>query len=186
VKKIIYSILICLCVNSTLYAAEKTAVISRDTNLFAKPFKDADVLAELSSTTAITIVKRKGGWYQIKTPDKQGWVRLTYVRLDRKKNKNQGSDSGSNVGELLTGLATGREKSDEVSSATAIKGLSEEELQNAEPDVDALNSLDNFAVDESSDNSTGLQTRNIDFVDSTGHAIKPQSDVKNTSDEEEL
>jgi len=184
VKQLFYSALILLMMNSSAFAAEKMGVISRDASLYAKPFKDADTIAELPATTAIVILKRKGGWYEIKAADKQGWVRLTRVRLNRKGNANQESDSG--VGELLTGLATGRGKSNQDTTATAVKGLSEEELRSAQPDQDALNSLDSFAVDSDASGDSGLQTRQVDFQETANKdGADTQPPARNTTDEED-
>lgn len=173
-RKLLYlSSLIFVCLTSSLFAADKSAVVSRDTSLFSKPFKDADTITSLSAQTAIIILKRKGGWYEIKTDTQQGWVRLTHVRLAKKERAQQ--DADNNVGEILSGLATGREKSDQSTTATAVKGLSEEELRNAKPDVDALNALDNFAVDEKTDNDSGLQTRKIDYLAGDGPTAKAET-----------
>ena len=95
------------------------------------------------------------------------------MRLARKNKAQQ--DPDNNVGEILSGLATGREKSDQATTATAVKGLSEEELRNAEPDVDALNALDNFAVNENADNESGLQTHKVDYLAGDGPEIKKTS-----------
>ena len=93
-------------------------------------------------------------------------------------------DADNNVGEILSSLATGREKSDQSTTATAVKGLSEEELRNAEPDVDALNALDNFAVDENTNNESGLQTRKIDYLAGDGPEVKKAT--PNEEEEDEL
>ena len=182
-KQLLYSALILMTVSSSSFAADKMGVISRDASLYAKPFKDADTLAELPATTAITVLRRKGGWYEIKATDKQGWVRLTRVRLNRKGGTSQESDSG--VGELLTGLATGRGKSNQDTTATAVKGLSEEELRNAEPDEDALNSLDNFAVGDEANDNSGLQTRQVEFQTTTKQDSNSQAPVRKSDDEED-
>ena len=171
-EKIFYFLFL-ICVTPQLFATDREAVISRDTELFSKPFKDAETITELSTQTVIIILKRKGGWYQIKTDTKQGWVRLTHVRLARKNKAKQ--DADNNVGEILSGLATGREKSDQITTATAVKGLSEEELRNAEPDVDALNALNDFAVDENTNNESGLQIRKIDYLAGDGPEVKKAS-----------
>ena len=178
----IFYFLILICITPQLFAADKAAVISRDTELFSKPFKDAETITELSTQTAIIILKRKGGWYQIRTDSKQGWVRLTHVRLARKNKAKQ--DSDNNVGEILSSLATGREKSGQSTTATAVKGLSEEELRNAEPDVDALNALDDFAVNENTDNESGLQTRKIDYLAGDGPTAKEKPTNKNEEGDE--
>jgi len=183
-KQIFYSVLALLFMSSTVFAAEKAGIISRDASLYAKPFKDAEILAELTATTALVILKRKGGWYEIKTTNKQGWVRLTRVRLNRKTNTNQEGSNG--VGEILSGLATGRGKSSQDTTATAVKGLSEEELLNAKPDIDALNALDDFAVDSNNSNDSGLQTRQIDFQTPTASSSKaPPPKPESSFDEDE-
>lgn len=160
-KKLLLTSLALLILSSPLIAAEKAGTISRDATLYAKPFKDADAIAALPAATAILILNRKGGWYEIKASDKQGWVRLTRVRLNRKGGTNEEDSSG--VGELLSGLATGRDKTTQDTTATAVKGLSEEELLNAEPDEEALSKLDNFAASGEASDDSGLQTRQIDF-----------------------
>lgn len=167
------------------HAADKSGIISRDASLYSKPFKDADVITELTANTAITLLRRKGGWYEIKTTNNQGWVRLTRVRLNRKAGQGTTNDDNSGVGELLSGLATGRGKSSEDTTATAVKGLSEEELRNAEPDEEALDSLDNFAVTDEANTDSGLQTRHIDFQPGTGESPDDTAPKAETTTEEE-
>ncbi len=182
-KQLFYTALVLLLLSSHVIAADKLGVIARDATLYKKPFKDADSITELSATTAILILKRKGGWYEIKAADKQGWVRLTRVRLNRKASANQETNSG--VGELLSGIASGRGKSSQDTTATAVKGLSEEELRNAEPDVDALNALDSFAVSNEAEDDTGLQTRQIDFQPNTAQSTETKPSSPTTSYEED-
>ena len=183
-KFILYSILVLILAAPHLQAADKAGIILRDAKLYAKPFKDADTLAQLPATTTIIILKRKGGWYQIKSSDQQGWVRLTRVRLNRKAGSKQENNSG--VGELLSGLATGRGKSSQDTTATAVKGLSEEELRNAEPDEAALNALDNYAVTDDTNDNSGLQTREIDFQPGTAQAPAiPGTSTKSDAEEDE-
>jgi len=188
VKLRLYSAIIILAISSSAIAADKLGVISRDANLYDKPFRDSTVIAELPTATAITILKRQGGWYQIKATEKQGWVRLTRVRLNRKNNNQPESDNEteSGVGALLTGLTTGRGKSSQDTTATAVKGLGEEELRNAEPDEDALNSLDSFAVDSSESGDSGLQTRSVDYLPTENKKVTaPSAKPINEEEEEE-
>ena len=184
-KKVVYIIsLFFVCLAPQLFAADKAGVISRDTELFSKPFKDSEIISELAAQTAIVILKRKGGWYEIKTEKQQGWVRLTHIRLARKANTKQ--DTDNNVGEILSELATGRDKSDEVTTATAIKGLSEEELRNAEPDVEALDALESFAADENIGNASGLAARKVDYLEGDGpNGKKETANSTETNDEDE-
>lgn len=183
-RKQLYFSLVLLILSPNLIAADKAGVIVRDASLYTKPFKDADIISEISATTSILVLKRKGGWYEIKVTDKHGWVRLTRVRLNRKNNS--ADQQGSNgVGELLISLATGRDKSSEDTTATAVKGLSEEELRNAEPDVEALNALDDFAVSDDNGENSGLQTRQIAFQSDITKPSKTISPTVNIDDEED-
>src|SRR5690606_2336037 len=53
----------------------------RAENLLAKAASDAAVVAPLAANSAVTILGREGGWYQVKTADgKTGWVRMLSVR----------------------------------------------------------------------------------------------------------
>jgi len=147
VKKILYALILCGLVIGQLAASGKPGYIKRDTSLYAEPFKDAEVLVSLPVNTGLSIIKRKGGWYQVNANDQTGWVRLVTVRLGKVRTSESGSSGGDAI-ELLGGLATGREKSSEVTTASAVKGLGEEDLRDATPDTDAIDELDEFAADE--------------------------------------
>jgi hypothetical protein len=143
--------------------AEQYAVTLRDTGLRDGPYRDAVELRRLPSDTRLQILERKGGWYQINFEKHTGWVRLTGLRLERRKpGKNKAKGKGKTgapgqqkkigkldtLGEALTGglFSTGHGSSSEVTSTTGIRGLDAEQLDNASPDPEAVNALDNFAV----------------------------------------
>jgi len=56
-------------------AGENGATIKSD-NLRAAPFSDATTLATLSAGTRVEILKKDGGWLQIKTLKGSGWMRM--------------------------------------------------------------------------------------------------------------
>jgi len=191
VKQFFYAIILFCVFTTQLSAAGKPAHISRDTSLYAKPFKDSQILASLPINTNLSIIKRKGGWYQVSTADNTGWVRLVAVRLGQVRSADGDSSTGDAL-ELLSGLATGREKSSEVTTASAVKGLGEEELRNATPDTDALDELDEFAADEQAGQEAAEQAglKPVDIAlpeakkkDKATPPASPNTDTDNGEDE---
>lgn len=126
----------------TSHAAEVAHII-RDTELKAEPFSDAAGIARLKANTRVSKTERKGGWYQITFKDKQGWVRMTSLRLgeaDRARGK-------SGIGSTLRFLGTGRSGTSDVTVATGIRGLDAADVANAKPDHGALKRLKQKKVD---------------------------------------
>lgn len=191
------TLLACLLVG-TLAVVGQNALTIRDTTLRDAPFNDANVVGKVSANSAVKINKRKGGWYQIKADAGKGWVRMTSLRLDRfghrgnkgkgKANKNkaaaglgQAVGRGESLGDLLTSslFSTGRGKSDQVSAATGIGGLSEAQLKDAEPDPEAVEKLDSYAVsDETAQlfaDKVGLLSQKLDYFEAGATTGKDKS-----------
>lgn len=193
------TLLACLLVSQLAFAGQSALTI-RDTTLRDAPFNDANVVAKVPADSPVKINKRKGGWYQIKADSGKGWVRMTSLRLDRfghrgnkgkgkaNKNKNKAAEdlgqalgSGESLGDLLTSslFSTGRGKSDQVSAATGIGGLSEAQLKDAEPDPEAVEKLDGYAVsDETAQlfaDKVGLLSHNLDYFEAGATTGKDKS-----------
>jgi hypothetical protein len=105
--------------------AEPGALL-KATELRAKPFGDAEVLAELNAKDSVDILARKGAWANVKAGDKTGWVRLLVLRTG----SGQRGDAG--VGALASVFKTGSSGN---TVSTGVKGLSEEKLKEAAPDA---------------------------------------------------
>jgi hypothetical protein len=138
-------------------SADQYAVTLRDANLVAKPFRDAESIGSITSDTRVLILKRKGGWYQVKNNAQTGWVRLTSLRLKPGKgpeNKGKASAPGQQkkagsldtLGEALTGGLFTTGSSSNVATTTGIRGLDEEDIGNAEPNEKAPELLAQYAV----------------------------------------
>jgi len=128
----------------TLFAAipvqaEEGATLLRDTQLRSEPYSDASVITTLKSHSTLTILQRKGGWYQARTTSQQlGWVRMSAIRLGELKSGNNG------LGETLRFLNSGRSGSSGVTVATGIRGLDSADVANAKPDHQAVKRLERF------------------------------------------
>lgn len=116
--------------------AEEGATLLRDSELRSEPYSDARVITELKSHSTVTILSRRGGWYQARTAARQtGWLRMSAIRLGELRSGSSG------VGETLRFLSTGRSGSSGVTVATGIRGLSAADVANAKPNHQAVNRL---------------------------------------------
>jgi hypothetical protein len=119
--------------------SHQTGVIIKPAQLMAKPYSDAKPLHSLAKDTKVNIIKRKGGWYQIKSNKLTGWVRMMALR------KNPGTNKTGSLQDSLS-LATGRMGSGNVAATSGIRGLDEENLKAAKNDNEAVKQLENFAI----------------------------------------
>jgi len=86
------------------------------------------------------VVKRMGGWYEVKAGGKQGWVRMWLLRFSTQVS------GGAAARENVAVLKSGRAGSTYTTATTGVRGLSEEELKNAQPDPAAVQALEQLAV----------------------------------------
>lgn len=109
----------------------------RASDLRAEPYSDAARVARLADHAPLNVLQRKGGWYQVKTQAAAtGWVRMGAVRFANAST--QTAESGW--------LNTGRSSARWSTATTGIRGLSEEDLQHAAPDMQAVHSLSQYQV----------------------------------------
>ncbi|MGZ3172175.1 MAG: SH3 domain-containing protein [Croceibacterium sp.] len=164
-----------LCVVTSPAVAESGAVIRAD-ELKAMPFIDAATSARLPANQPVTIVSRKGGWIEVEANGQTGWVRILNVRLAAGSSPAPGQ-ANVPAASLLRTNSSGK------TVTTGIKGLGEEDLQNAAPNPAQVAKLAEFAVpaSEASANAqaSGLVEQQVDFVDDKGKTVaKPKAKKK--------
>ena len=133
-----------LVVAALVYAAGETGVALKADGIKSEPFKDADTVGNLNKGDTVQIVTKKGGWLRIKAPGGAGWVRMLSVK--------RGAGGGSNAASELGGIAamsTGRAGTGQITSATGVRGLSEEDLKAAKFDAAELSRAQGNAVSAS-------------------------------------
>jgi uncharacterized protein YraI len=111
------------------YAAVESGVVLKADSIKSEPFKDADTVGSLNKGDSVQIVSKKGGWLKIKTSGGSGWVRMLSVK--------RGAGGGSSAAGELGGVAamsTGRAGTGQITSATGVRGLGEEDLKGAKFD----------------------------------------------------
>lgn len=120
------------------FAAETGSVIRSD-GIKVEPFRDAKTIATLSVGDKVEIVKKDGGWLQIKSPKGKGWVHMLNIRKgDMRK------DSGDIDG--LLSMASGRAGTGKIVATTGIRGLDEVELQSAKYNEAELKLVESYAI----------------------------------------
>ena len=107
--------------------------------LKAQPFRDATTVAKLAAGDRVEILKRQGGWFQVKGARGSGWVRMLSVRRGE-----AGKASGASEAAGLLGLASGRAGTGKVVATTGIRGLNEEQLKAATYSESELRLSDSF------------------------------------------
>lgn len=144
------------------FAAETGSVIRTD-GIKVEPFRDAKTIATLSVGDQVEIVKKKGGWLQIKSPKGKGWVHMLNVRKGGMRR-----DSGD-IGGLL-GMASGRAGTGKVVGTTGIRGLDEIELQSAKYNETELNLVESYAISRAEAQMFAIQgklvARKFDYLPS--------------------
>lgn len=148
-------------------ATAEPGTLLRDSELRAKPFGDAEVVAQLKGKDSVEIVSRKGAWAEVKSAGKSGWVRLLNVRTG----SGQRGDIG--VGALASVFKTG---SSGTTVTTGVKGLSEEQLTNAEPNAAEAKRLGQYRENEAAARNFArqakLEAKTVPFFDATGQEIQ--------------
>jgi hypothetical protein len=124
----------------TTFAGEAGTVLKAD-ELMAEPFRDAKSVGTLTTGENVEILKKEGGWFQVKSTKGSGWVRMLSVRRGEAR-KGSGDAAG------VLDLASGRAGTGSVVATTGIRGLSEEELKAAKYNEAELKKAESFAVTE--------------------------------------
>ncbi|MDE2118430.1 MAG: SH3 domain-containing protein [Betaproteobacteria bacterium] len=120
------------------WAAESGMALKADA-IRAEPFGDAKTVATLSAGDKVEILKKDGGWLQVKSAKGSGWVRMLSIRKGEAR-KGSGDAAG------LLGLASGRAGTGKVVATTGIRGLNEEELKSAKFNAAELKLAESFAT----------------------------------------
>lgn len=127
-------------VKPTPQGGESGTMLKSD-DIKAEPFRDAKTIATLATGDKVDILKKDGGWYQVKSAKGNGWVRMLSIR------KGEAVKGGSSASGLLA-LGSGRAGTGKVVATTGIRGLNEEELKAAKFDEEELKRAESYAANK--------------------------------------
>ena len=120
------------------FATENGTALKPD-EIRSEPFGDAKTVATLAVGDKVEILRKDGGWLNIKSAKGSGWVRMLSIR------KGAAGKGGSELAGVLS-MASGRAGTGKVVSTTGIRGLNEEELKAARFNADELKLAESFAT----------------------------------------
>lgn len=119
----------------------KTVEVATATTLRAGPALDAKVLEQLDSGTQVEHLETQGGWLKVRVNKREGWVRVTHVKLE------VSSTSASSQTNPLTGVAgLFTANSNRPTATTGTRGLTPEQLAQAQPAPAEVQMLETYAV----------------------------------------
>jgi Bacterial SH3 domain len=126
--------------------AQEQAFTNRSTELKDAASPSAKTLSSLPDSTSVKVLARSGGWTKVEANGQQGWVNVFHLRFPATVEK---STSSGNPLNSITGFFGGNKDQQKTNIATTgIRGLSPEDLKNANPDPAALALLQSYRVDK--------------------------------------
>ena len=159
-------VLAALLVMPAAYAGESGVTIKAD-ELKAEPFRDAKNVGTLAAGDKVEIMKKDGGWFQIKSAKGSGWVRMLSVRRGEARKTTAGSEAAG-----LAGLASGRAGTGRVVATTGIRGLNEEELKAAKYNETELKLAESYITSRAEAHKFAtrdkLRARKMDYLPDAG------------------
>lgn len=129
--------------STALFAEEQIATTLKATQLFSEPYSDATVITNVAAKQQVTVIERKGGWYQVEQRGQSGWLRMSAIRFG---NGETAKRDGKGLAQTLRFLSTGRSGANGVTVATGIRGLDAADVANAKPDHDAVKQLERYSA----------------------------------------
>lgn len=129
-------------------AQAESALTSRAAELQAQAQSDSATFATLPENTKVEILGRKGAWSQVKTATGQiGWVRMMSLKPEGGQQAAPAPASANPIGALGSLLTAGR-SSNTGTVTTGVRGLSEEDLQNAQANPAEVDKMQKFSADK--------------------------------------
>jgi hypothetical protein len=157
----------------------ESALTSRSTELQAQPQSDSAVLAILTDNTRVEVMARKGAWSQVKTAAGQiGWVRMLSLKPEASGQQAPAASSSNPVGALGSLLTAGR-TSNTGTVTTGVRGLSEEDLQNAQANPAEVEKMQKFSVDRNAAQSFAQRSKlspvKVDYLSEPAGGNNPRN-----------
>lgn len=135
--KLLIRSLLLFSLSTPVFAA--SGEMTKNEDLRAAASASGGVVAHVEKGASVEILARQGGWTQISSGGKTGWVRILSVR-------STGKSAGS--GDVLGIVQAGTSKRDpgKVVAVAGLRGLNEEELKQAKFNGNEIKKLDGYTI----------------------------------------
>ena len=129
-----------------LATAQDAAFTNRSTELKDRADADARTVTTLSENTPVKVLARGGGWTRVEAGGQSGGVRVFHLRFPSTV-EGASSSGGGFLSSLGSAIGGQRSNPKANLATTGVRGLSQEDLKNANPDPEALRRLQSFRAD---------------------------------------
>jgi hypothetical protein len=151
---------------ASLTALAETAVTNKETELKKEPATDAATLATLPTKTSVDVLKRQGGWYQVKPASAvPGWIRMLNLDLGGGGSKESG---GGGLGAVFNVARTG---SSGATTTTGIGGgdkINADTIRNSNPDMNELKRMHSYTASKADAlkfaSNAGLRKQSVEYM----------------------
>ena len=120
-------------------AAAASGTVLRAEKLYSEPASTSKVMANVAKGASVEILGRQAGWLRVQAGSQSGWIRLLSVRAGA------GGLGGVGVGDVV-GAATSRSDPTRIVAVAGLRGLSEEDLKQAEFNAEELARMEAWSV----------------------------------------
>lgn len=143
-------------------ARANDATVVSDSELYQRPSIQSSKIMSVKAGTPVTVESRLGGWKKISVGKKHtGWIRSYKVRtgtlqVSQKEQKSGGFFAGlASLSRKASGLFSSNKKdySFQRTATIGVRGLSEEQIKNAKPDLLQLQKMETFRSNKSASRS---------------------------------
>jgi hypothetical protein len=135
-------LLIALLLGLGLGANAQSLEVTTATELRATPATNGKVLTNLAVGSKLEQISKQVGWIKVKFESMEGWVRLNFVKTQQAAAP-AAAPAASGTGGLANLFAGGGTKP---TPSTGTKGLTKEQIANAQPDPAEMARLETYAI----------------------------------------
>ncbi|HZZ92661.1 MAG TPA: hypothetical protein VFE23_08865 [Usitatibacter sp.] len=127
--------------------SQDQAFTNRATELKERADAASATLVPLPENTAVKVLARAGAWTRVEAAGRPGFVRVFHLRFPATV---EAAGSGSSNPFAAFGSLIGGSKSDAHANlaTTGVRGLSKEDVKNANPDAEALKRMQSYRADK--------------------------------------
>lgn len=148
------------------------ATTTRATDLMAQAQSDAAKLVSLPENTKVDIVQRRGAWSEVKAASgQQGWVRMMHLMPDGAAAPARSAAAGKGA---LAGLLQSGRTANTTTVTTGVRGLQEEDLQQARANPEEFRKMQKHAVAKTAAESFAQRSKlapvGIDYLEDSAPA----------------
>jgi hypothetical protein len=156
--KNLIAVLVLSCAVAAAYA--ESAVTVRSTELQAQAQVDAATLATLPENAKVDVLRRRGAWIEVKTGAGQsGWVRMFNLKLEGSGGAQDAASGSANPLGALGNLLTSGRTSNTATTTTGVRGLTKEDVQNAQANPGEFKKLQGYSVNKSAGQSFAQRSK---------------------------